>query len=152
EVAARYLAGESAHAIAEDLNDRGVPLPTGAEWTYIRVRRMLTNPAYAGLRVYRGEVIGDAGWEPILDRRPFDALMAKFEPRRGRRGGDVRHLLSGIARCGRCGGPMYVGHDRGRLVYTCGTHPGHLTRSKTHVDAYVTAVLLERLASEDFDD
>jgi site-specific DNA recombinase len=154
EIARRFVSGESVYAITNDLNARCVPLPTGATWNETRVKRILTNPGYAGLRVYRGEVAGDADWPPILDRSTFDAIQARFAPRRGGRGGtDVKHLLSGIARCGKCSGLMYRGHDRkGRLVYTCRDGHGHITRSLEYLDAYVTAVILERLATIDFGD
>jgi DNA invertase Pin-like site-specific DNA recombinase len=155
EVARRYLAGESTYAIAEDLNRRVVSLPTGAEWSETRIKRILLNPAYAGLRVHRGEVVGDAAWPAILDRSTHDALKARYEdPTRAKyRGGhDIRHLLSGIVRCGRCGAAMYVGGDRGRPVYVCRDGKGHLTRSQEHLDAFVTVVVLERLATIDLDD
>ena len=155
EVARRYLAGESTYAIAEDLNDRDVPVPTGAAWSETRVKRILTNPAYAGLRVHRGEVVGEASWPALIDRAIFDAIAARYDdPERDKyRGGhDVRHLLSGTARCGRCGARLYQGHDRGRPVYTCRDGKGHLTRSQQHLDGFVTAVLLERLATVDLGD
>jgi site-specific DNA recombinase len=154
EVARRFLSGESVYSITNDLNARAVPLPTGAAWNETRVKRTLTNPGYAGLRVYRGEVTGDADWPAILDRATFDAIAERFAPRRGARGGqDVKHLLSGIARCGKCGAFMYRGHDRKkRLVYACKDGLGHIARSLEHLDAYVTAVILERLATVDFSD
>jgi site-specific DNA recombinase len=157
EVARRYLSGESTYAIAEDLNGRGVPLPTRAAWSETRIKRILTNPAYVGQRVHRGEIVGEASWAPILDRDTFDAIAAKYEdPARAKfRGGhDLRHLLSGIARCGKpkCGAFMYVGGDRGRRVYVCRDGKGHLGRSAQLLDAYVTAIVLERLATIDLDD
>jgi site-specific DNA recombinase len=150
ELARRFLSGESLYALKDDLNARGAP---GAPWTENKVKRCLTNPGYAGLRVYRGEIVGDADWPAIIDRPTFDAIQARLAPRRGSRGGrDVKHLLSGIARCGKCGAPMVVGNDRGRPVYACHAGKGHLARSKAHLDAYVTAVILERLATVDFAD
>jgi site-specific DNA recombinase len=150
EIARRFLSGESIYAITGDLNARKV---SDKPWSAKRVKRVLQNPGYAGLRVYQGEVTGDAAWEPIFDRATFDAIQARFAPRRGGRGGtDVKHLLSGIARCGRCGSVMYVVHDRGRDVYSCKDGIGHLSRAKNHLDAYVTATILERLATVDFAD
>lgn len=151
EIARRFLSGESLYAITDDLNARGV---SGKTWSANRVKRCLTNPGYAGMRVYRGKIEGDANWPAILDRQTFDAIAARFEPRRGRRGGhDVKHLLSGVARCGKCGEPMYVWTDgKGRGTYACTSSGGHLTRNQRHLDAYVTAVILERLATVDFGD
>jgi DNA invertase Pin-like site-specific DNA recombinase len=152
EIARRFVAGESMYVIAEDLNRRKVPVPTGAAWHETRLKRMLRNPAYIGLRVHRGQVVGDASWPAILDRETFDAIAARFDdPARAKyRGGhDLAHLLSGIARCGKCGAAMYVGNDRGRPVYVCRNGKGHLARSQEHLDAFVTVVLLERLATVD---
>jgi site-specific DNA recombinase len=150
EIARRFLSGESLYAITDDLNARKV---SGKAWSANRVKRCITNPGYASLRVYRGEVAGDANWPAILDRQTFDAIQARFAPRRGGRGGtDVKHLLSGIARCGKCGEPMYVWKDRGNGVYACTSSGGHLTRNQDHLDAYITAVILERLATVDFGD
>ena len=151
EIARRFLSGESLYAITDDLNARGV---SGKPWSANRTKRCITNPGYAGLRVYRGEVDGDANWPAILDRRTFDAIAARFAPRRGGRGGhDVKHLLSGVARCGKCGEPMYVWTDpHGKGTYACTSSGGHLTRNQKHLDAYVTAVILERLATVDFGD
>jgi site-specific DNA recombinase len=148
EMARRFLSGESLYAITEDLNTRGV---SGIKWSTNRVKRCLRNPGYAGLRVHQGEVIGDADWPAILDRRTFDAIAARFEPRRGSRGGtDVKHLLSGIARCGKCGAPMYVWKDRRNRVYACTKSGGHLARNQKHLDAYVTVMILNRLRTLDF--
>jgi site-specific DNA recombinase len=150
EMARRFLSGESLYAITEDLNARRV---SGVKWSMNRVKRCLMNPAYTGLRVHQGEVICDADWPPILDRPTFDAIAARLEPRRGGRGGtDVKHLLSGIARCGKCGARMYVWKDRAKRVYACTSSGGHLARNKDHLDAYVTAVVLERLRTIDFAD
>jgi site-specific DNA recombinase len=154
EIARRFLSGESIYALTEDLNARGV---SERPWNPNRVKRCLTNPGYAGLRVYQREVVGDADWPAIIDRPTFDAIAAHFAPRRGGRGGrDVKFLLSGIARCGKCGGDMYVNYDRrngGRTgIYSCQPGKGHLTRNQEHLDAYVTVVVLERLATVDFAD
>jgi site-specific DNA recombinase len=151
EIARRFLSGESLYSITDDLNARGV---SGKKWSANRVKRCITNPGYAGLRVYRGEIDGAANWPAILDRQTFDAIAARFEPRRGGRGGqDVKHLLSGVARCCKCGEPMYVWTDgHGRGTYACTSSGGHLTRNQKHLDAYITAVILERLATVDFGD
>jgi hypothetical protein len=148
------LSGESIYALTEDLNARRV---SDRSWNANRVKRCLTNPGYAGLRVYQGEVTGDADWPAIIDRATFDAIAARFAPRRGGRGGtDVKYLLSGIARCGKCGGDMYVNYDRRKGtrtgIYSCQPGKGHLTRNQEHLDAYVTVMMLERLATVDFAD
>jgi hypothetical protein len=37
-------------------------------WDTYTIRQLLQNPTIAGKRVYRGEVIGDADWEPLQQR------------------------------------------------------------------------------------
>jgi DNA invertase Pin-like site-specific DNA recombinase len=156
EVARRFLAGESAGSIAADLNAREVPFATDAAWSETRIKRMVTNVGYVGRRVFRGEDVGPADWPAILDQETHDACVAKFDDparRQTRSGNDVRHLLSGIARCGKCGQPMYrttVGQGVG--TYECSTGGGHLARNQSHLDAYVIVVLLERLRDVDLDD
>jgi site-specific DNA recombinase len=155
EMAARVLAGEPGFRVANDLNDRGVLSPAGARWETTQIKRAMSNPHYAGYRVHQGEVIGDAEWAPIIDRDSFSQLAAIYSsPTRAkfRRGNDVRHLLSGIARCGICGDArLYVGNDRGRPIYVCRERNGHITRSQEHLDAFVIAIVVGILEREDLD-
>src|SRR5262249_52294220 len=112
EVARRHVSGESTYSIVAHLNERGVRLPSGGEWTAPSVRRMPTNPSCAGKRTHRGKVVADGTWQPLLDEQTFDTCAARYEdPTRPkyRGGGDVKYLLSGIARCGKCGAALYVG-------------------------------------------
>ncbi len=85
----------------------------------------------------------------------FEAARARYSERTRRhsRGGrNLKHLLSGIARCGKCGEPMYTGGDRSRPVYLCKPGKGHVSRDQAHLDAYVTTVVLDRLAIVDFEE
>lgn len=151
EMAARFLSGESARAIANDLNIRQVPTPRQGRWDLSRVRRVLVNPHYAALRVHNGQVVGQAAWPPILDRETHDRLVARFEDpsRRTMRDNPTANLLTGVARCGLCGGPMgYAKDRRHRRTYVC-KRELHLTRDGAALDAHVTAAVLERLARPD---
>ena len=151
EAARRVLAGESVRAIAADWNDRGATTTTGGAWSPSTVRRMLVNPHYAARRVHQGKVVGAADWPAILTDDEFDRLVAILtDPsRRSTRRRERTHLLTGIARCGRCGGPMMVGKDRGgRKVYTCRVNQ-HLTIGADATEEFVTAVVVARLARPD---
>jgi len=149
EIQDRHRNDETPHEIAADLNARGA-FPS--VWTETQLKRILLNPGYIAKRVHKGEVVGDADWEPLLDEATFNAIGERLTHPAARGGHDIRHLLGGIARCGRCGGPMYCGKAGGKLTYECKPGRGHLTRNQQHLDAYVTAVLLERLATIDLDD
>lgn len=152
EVARRFLAGESLMALARDLNRRGVPTSTGqGKWENLRLSRLLRNPAYNAQRVHRGKVVGPAEWPAILDDETFARLTVKFaDPtRRTTRGGTTKHLLTGIARCGVCGGPLRYASDRGRRLYACRSEGFHVVRGADYLDAYVVATVLERLGRPD---
>src|SRR6266498_387222 len=53
--------------------------PTGKPFHTTTLRRVLTNPRMAGLRVHRGEVIGEASWEPVISRGDFERLRGLLE-------------------------------------------------------------------------
>lgn len=145
ELARRTLAGEPAYAIAADLTVRGITAPRGGRWHPTTIKRTLTNPHYTALRVHKGTVTGEGDWPALIDRDDFDRLAAIYaDPDRAkfRRGRDVVHLLSGIARCGLCGARLYRGHDRGRGQYVCRVGKQHIARSQDHLDAYVTAIVV----------
>jgi len=130
EAAARLLAGEPLREVTRDLNRRGLLTSTGKPWSPPTLRRTLASPRLAGLRVHwRNEptaagkvrrvakVVGPGTWEPILDEATHRALVALFEdPARRSQTRQARvHLLAGLLRCGRCGGPMYAqSHGTGR--------------------------------------
>jgi hypothetical protein len=114
EAARRILSGETCNAIARDLNRRGIPPARGGEWDLTRIRRLVTNPAFIAQRVHQGEVIGMADWPAILDESTFYQCVANLsDPKRKTTNEHaIKYLLSGIARCGVCGGPLKVQPQR----------------------------------------
>src|SRR5436853_52874 len=74
EIAKRFLAGESLRSLAFELNDRQVPTCGGGPWRVTTIRSIITNPRYVGLRVHRGEIVGEASWKPILDRATHEQI------------------------------------------------------------------------------
>jgi site-specific DNA recombinase len=143
-----YLAGAGVRTIARRLNEEGVTTNTGARWSDMRIRDVLTRPAYTALRVHRGEVIGDASWPALIDRATFDRVQARLKAKRTSNTMQSRtaNLLSGVARCGVCRGKMHRGHDRNhRKTYLCRDR-FCVARDLTKIDAYVTSLLLDRLA------
>src|SRR4051794_39039371 len=101
-IADALLSGESLRSVTAGLNDEGVPSPTGKPWAKGMVRALVLRERNAGLRVYRGEVVGEGVWEPIVDRGRWEQLRAVLtDPeRRTSTGSAAAHLLSGIGRCG----------------------------------------------------
>jgi site-specific DNA recombinase len=152
----RYAAGEGYRTIAKDLNRRGVAAPqagrrgTGS-WGSGVVREILLRERYVGTLVwgkiskaYRGGTrvrVENADDDCVRVERPdlqivtrdaWDAVGNRMSGRAGRswKAGTVgpmpRYLLSGIARCAECGGPMTVSNTkRGTArvkVYGCMHH------------------------------
>ena len=148
EIFTRLAAGESRLAIARGLNDRGVSTRYGGEWRPGQINYVAQNPTYIAKRFHqagewvacpdgkerlrgyaadrRNRIIDDAevSWPPLVDDETFWAVQQMYirgseKPKRPTR---ARHLLSSIARCGKCGGVL-VGHNaRGHQsgpVYQC---------------------------------
>jgi site-specific DNA recombinase len=149
-IAAALLAGESLRSITTALNAEAVPSPTGKPWVKGMVRALVLRERNAGLRVHRGEVVGDGAWQPILDRGRFEQLRAVLSDpaRKTGTGTAAKHLLSGIARCGVCGATLRVALNRRVPSYRCSEH-GCVTRRRQDLDELVTAVVVQRLARPD---
>ena len=105
-------------AIADNLNERGMKRGSG-HWVASSIQQILRNPVIKGLMVYgrnqkKGtpprELIEVPGvFPPILSEEEWDTLQLRMDIRKGAPRGSVHksnYLLSGIARCGHCGGPM----------------------------------------------
>lgn len=142
----------SARWLAVDLNRRKVPSPNGKEWDWTHVKTLLKHPVYLGWLTYgrRGagmyHHVGDDGelttaqrsgnrngnyapiivrdnHEALIDHATFDAAQTKLKERSTVRGGPTRkHLLSGILRCGHCGGILVgtagsVGRNKTQKAY-----------------------------------
>jgi DNA invertase Pin-like site-specific DNA recombinase len=161
EAFARYAAGETYYAITTDLNARGIPTLKGGTWTISQLRDRLRNPAYAALLYYKGTLVGEGDWEPIIDRvswQRFDGVRSGRAVVQGWTT-KTKYLLSGLAICGVCGSAMrahgYKGKRRTpteqpKLRMTYGCFDGFCTaRDLVKVDALVERVLLGRLSRDD---
>lgn len=159
EAARRLLAGESVRSIAKSLNDRGIPSPKGGSWSQVQLRQVMLRDRNAGLRRHRGQVIGKAAWEPIYPEGTHDrvkALLADPSRLRGRadKGRAPAHLLSGIARCGRCDGRMRLnpgGTHKGKTIaprYHC-ADCFRVGRKQEVVDDVVVEAIVARLSRPD---
>ncbi|GAA4724420.1 recombinase family protein [Pedococcus ginsenosidimutans] len=142
------LAGGSMAHMVKDLNDAGTTTSTGAKWTVTSLRRAVTNPRIAGRVHYKGTQVSDTG-PAILDGDTFDRLVAVLtDPRRKTAPStQVKHLMSGLAICGRCGGRMFATKNSGIRVYRC--RACYLTRDSARVDEVVEATVIARLSKPD---
>jgi DNA invertase Pin-like site-specific DNA recombinase len=180
---ADYLAGQSARAIAAELNREGVPSPRGATWAvsaiYGDAKRgigILANPIYAGRQVWnRSQWVKhpDTGRRLRRERPPAEWIttdhpeLAIIEPRTwqavqdaikrrghvgGNRGRAPRALLSGLLRCGECGGPvtMIDGHSYGcATAKDRGTCGNRMRVKRTEADAEMVAGVRDAMLTED---
>ena len=105
-------------AISDNLNDRGMRRES-RHWVPSSIQQILRNPVIKGLMVYgRNQKKGNPPQDlievpgvfpPILTEEEWDTLQQRMDIRRGSPRGSTHksnYLLSGIARCGHCGGPM----------------------------------------------
>lgn len=159
---ADVLAGVSLQAIARRWNKAGLRTArTGGEWTSVQVRRVLCNPAYAGLIEYQGSSVR-ARWDPIIGEDVYKAVRALITSpeRRISPGPKPKWLLTGVLICGVCGsryfsvrvGGSSAGHGRAYACASVAKNPGgpkagwHLTRNVALLDEYVEWVVLELLS------
>lgn len=130
------LAGRSPADIAlglnaEALNNRGGP------WRKSTIRKMLANPIYAGRMVrYRstsakhyftesdghdGRQSFDAPWAILVSANEWTAAQHVFPGRRPAMRPGRQYPLSGILKCGACGGRMQGAYNgKGDRYYRCG--------------------------------
>jgi len=155
QAAGRLLAGDTSAAVVRDMNRRGLTTAAGKPWTAGTLHRLLANPRHAGRVAYRGEDYGTGSWPAVFDPETFDQLAAVLsDPRRHAYAASTvaKHLLSGLAVCGRCGDLMYanaapdtIGKDL--KVYRCLRL--HLARRLDRVDDVVEEHVIARLTQPD---
>lgn len=168
----RILAGWSLSSIARDLTERGAPTARGGKWVTQTVRSMLRSPTITGLRVFRGVVVGEGNWQPIIDRATWEAVGARLTGptsvtsidgrtrtvARQRRAARRYLLTGGMAVCGRCGVALVAQQRRSRGG---GRQPSYLCHSGAggcngigiladDFEGYVVAKVLEHLDSDAF--
>jgi site-specific DNA recombinase len=154
EAARRLTEGESLRSVATDLNSRGVVTSTGRAWSGPTLRQMMTSPRLAGIRVHNGQE-RPGTWEPVLSPDERRALLDALERRRPKVATrtTAAHLLTGLVRCGVCGGAMKTMGFRmkdGRTFprYQCVKQPGAqncggVAVTKNTLDAHVTNAVLD---------
>lgn len=120
--------------IVKDLNNRGIPGPSGKSWNKATLHKILTNEVYTGTLIWGREskhklkpIRVENAWPAIVDKDTFQAVgnklhdrsPARLNPRRVA----SRYLLSGLVKCGYCGKAL-VGQEAksGKFnYYVCGT-------------------------------
>ncbi|MEH6377060.1 recombinase family protein [Streptomyces sp. KLMMK] len=148
EVFTRYLDGDSPVQLAKELYERGEKTAEGRHWNAPRVRDLLDNRHVAGIRVFRGEEIGDGEWPAIIDRgvwlevrerRAYRAAAMKPSGQAGR-----FYLLRGIVICTACGRPM--GGAGGKYICQRHTHRLDAPRCNRAVSAPIVEDFVSKAA------
>jgi site-specific DNA recombinase len=157
------LAGKSIQGVAREWNAKGLKTTlagrkqkrhgkeytVSGEWNAPRVRRLMVNPRYAGLKTLNGKVVGQGKWSPLIDVETHEGLVAYLsDPSRVKcTSFERKYIGSGVYLCGVCGGPMKASQPGGRKErsYVC-RQGSHVLRAGEPLDAFVTATVLEKLA------
>lgn len=165
---ADVLNGKSIRKVAMEWNSAGLkttlagksqtdphtkkPKVIDGTWNSPRVRRLLMNPRYAGLKTHRGKVLGEGGWTALIDPDTHRGLVAHLsDPSRAiNTAFERKYIGAGVYICGRCDGKMRSARPGGRktYAYACRDH-AHLLRAGEPLDAFVTSVVLGRLSQPD---
>lgn len=152
DISQRVREGESTYAIADHYNRKGVMVWSdylrsvrgkqvkGILWKPATIARIIQNPICAGFLTHNGEIWeSDEGEptvivdDPILTLGEWEATVRAMESRTRKktvRRRDTACLITGIARCGHCGGRMVCHHQTKTLKSG---------EQRTYKDYYCTA-------------
>lgn len=141
-----FAAGTSIYRIQKNLNADGITTRTGKPWLDVTIRAALGNPGYVGRRIHQGRDIGPATWEALIDELTWHRVQGILnDPTRARmKDSRTRHLLSGIAICGPCGGKLRVLKNRGIVSYVCEDN-FCVAIKKDNLEAYVEQKVVRKL-------
>jgi len=125
-------------------------------WNRTSIRMILLNPRIAGLSVYRGEIVGQGNWEPLVSEETWRAVRGILEDPARKPPRGVRTLLGGLALCP-CGNVVTgMPSHTGQHIYRCApatrnrAYPGpHVARQAAPVEEFITRLVVGRLSRAD---
>lgn len=169
EVIRRIAAWEPYSEICSDLNNRGVPVPSGkpgARWAPATLTQLARSPRWVGKRVVGG-VLGphgrpyeadprtlkmvDAMWPAVVEWEVWSAALDRIYNPQPRVRSSAQTFLSGLLVCGVCGAPVRAARRKTRYVcagYWLG-HPagqGHVSIKRSVGDEIISAAVIARLS------
>lgn len=100
------LSGGTLASVCRLFNDAGAVGLTGRPWVPSTMGLFLRASRNAGLRSYRGEIVGQGTWDALVDEQLWRSVQAVLsDPNRQKSGRKSvrRHLLTGVLHCGRDG-------------------------------------------------
>ena len=143
---AQVLSGKGTQAIADELNNRGIPSKKGGKWTSTTICGLITNEKYVGDALFQktytdsqfnrhhnhGEenmYIMSEHHQPIVSREKFESakkLLEQHSREKGISKGDKkyqnRYCFSGKIICGECGSTFKRRTHQGYIAWCCKTH------------------------------
>ena len=148
----QVLSGKGTHAIADELNENGIPTKKGGRWTPTTVRGMISNEKYTGDVIFQ-KTYTDSQFnrhvnygqkdqyamsdhhEAIISREGFEAANALIA-QRGKEKGIIkgsekyqsRYCFSGKIVCGECGDTFK------RRIHSTTTHKYAAWCCNTHIE------------------
>jgi DNA invertase Pin-like site-specific DNA recombinase len=150
EIFASCLAGKGTHAIAKELNARGLKTKKNGKWGAGAVNAILTNEKYTGDVIFqktysdssfnrhrnygeRDRFLCENHHEPIISREDFDRVRAVLDQRAMEKGNGTdtyryqnRYCFSGRIKCGECGDTFkrrqHYKPSGNYVAWTCATH------------------------------
>jgi site-specific DNA recombinase len=127
EIIERISRNDAVSAILRDFAARGITTRAGGRWSQASLTRMvLEGVVYIGKRRHHGGPLLDGNWPAIVDEDIYwKAVRVLSDPARkpkngGIRPGRARWLLSYIAACSVCNGPLSMRHmprSAGQVAY-----------------------------------
>jgi DNA invertase Pin-like site-specific DNA recombinase len=162
ELYTRLARGDTLHALARDLEVRGVRTRTGLVFSPQHIRDLVLRHTYAGVRAHAtdGRPAHRPGGSAQTVRATWPALVPldvwhsvrnrlTAADRKTSRPGRANNPYSMIARCHECDGPMTVRYGRApNGEYSCRDH-SHVRVPKIELEAYLDAVVCAYLARPD---
>jgi hypothetical protein len=153
-VFAMYLdENEGVRKLARRLNEDGILTRTGRPWTAGAVRNVLRNAAYTGLYRRLGVTVTRAHPALVTPGQHAEVLRRMTSRRTAPATQERReYLLSGLVRCGYCGGPMIGARRPGEgtevveyAYYRCqaATNEGRCAYHTRRAEALEAEVLVE---------
>jgi DNA invertase Pin-like site-specific DNA recombinase len=157
----RVTKGHSLKAITRDFEQRGIRARSGKVFHAATLRAMLQRPLYAGLRAHapgrmtrqerqRKATVVDGSWPALVPRATYLTVqrLVSDPARKTARPGRGKHLLSMVALCDVCSGPLAVTYRSGRPEYQC--HRRSCVRvNKAELDQFAETAILALLARPD---
>jgi len=120
---AEFLRHRSVRRTVHTINAEGRFTRDGRPWAYTSIRRILTSPTYVGTMCYAKRtmqgsrivpqdkddwIVVEGACEATIEQKDFDEVQAELNGGGRRRAWCEKsvYLLTGLVRCGRCGGRM----------------------------------------------